>query len=86
VPSADEVPLDQHESSERKKRRKAGKDESDGPRRKAPITVLKSHIGRVSKALFGHHDDVAYSCGFDSTVRTWDVENGVCTNTIVRSP
>ena len=25
----------------------------------------------------------AYSCGFDSTVRTWDVENGVCVSTIV---
>ncbi|KAG2749856.1 WD40 repeat-like protein [Suillus brevipes Sb2] len=23
-----------------------------------------------------------YSCGFDSTVRTWDVESGVCINTI----
>ncbi|KAG1762087.1 WD40-repeat-containing domain protein [Suillus occidentalis] len=24
----------------------------------------------------------AYSCGFDSTVQTWDVESGVCINTI----
>jgi ribosome biogenesis protein YTM1 len=39
----------------------------------------------VSKALFAageHAKGKAYSCGFDSTVRTWDVESGVCINTI----
>jgi ribosome biogenesis protein YTM1 len=39
----------------------------------------------VSKALFATSDHAkgkAYSCGFDSTVRTWDIESGVCINTI----
>ncbi|KAG0702232.1 hypothetical protein DFH29DRAFT_982406 [Suillus ampliporus] len=30
-----------------------------------------------------HTASVLSSCGFDSTVRTWDVEIGVCNNTIV---
>ncbi|KAG1778843.1 WD40-repeat-containing domain protein [Suillus placidus] len=39
----------------------------------------------MSKALFAAGESAkgkAYSCGFDSTVRTWDVESGVCINTI----
>jgi ribosome biogenesis protein YTM1 len=55
-------------------------------KRKAPIAVLKSHTARVSKALFATGlpgKGKAYSCGFDSTVRTWDVESGVCVNTFV---
>jgi len=68
---------------DRKKRRKVG-DELEKAKRKAPITVLKGHTARVSKVVFGKEETkVAYSCGFDSTVRTWDVENGICTNTIV---
>ncbi|KAH9474516.1 Ribosome biogenesis protein YTM1 [Psilocybe cubensis] len=61
----------------------------DGGRgkRKAPANVLKSHVGRVSKALFlgleeGEGSEKAVSCGFDSTVRTWDVEYGLCIATI----
>ena len=43
----------------------------------------------MSKAIFENAGDgvgvgrVAFSCGFDSTVRMWDVENSVCTHTIV---
>ncbi|OJA18260.1 hypothetical protein AZE42_05825 [Rhizopogon vesiculosus] len=54
-------------------------------KRKVPIAVLKSHTAPVSKALFAtglHAKGKAYSCGFDSTVRTWDVESGVCVNTV----
>lgn len=87
VPSQDEVssvPVD----GERKKRRKVAEKQSDEPKRKAPLSVLKSHTARVSKVIFGNAESgkgesVAYSCGFDSTVRTWDVENGICTNTVV---
>lgn len=77
------MPLeDSQNRPERKKRRKV--DEAAKPRRKAPLGVLKSHTARVSKALFSNHNDnIAYSAGIDSTIRTWDVENGVCTNTIV---
>ena len=85
IPEADEVPLDDVAGAERKKRRRVADDE-DRPRRKAPTAVLKSHTARVSRAVFGPsaHDGNAYSCGLDSTVRTWDVEHGVCTSTIVR--
>lgn len=85
IPTTDEVPLDQVEISDRdrKKRRKVV-DDAGKAVRKVPVTVLKGHTARVSKVVFGKDETkVAYSCGFDSTVRTWDVENGFCTNTIV---
>ncbi|KAM6498980.1 Ribosome biogenesis protein YTM1 [Amanita muscaria] len=60
--------------------------ETKNVKRKAPITVLKSHKSRVSCALFGSQfrgiEGRAYSCGFDSTVRVWDVETGLCERTI----
>ncbi|KAJ7600613.1 WD40-repeat-containing domain protein, partial [Mycena floridula] len=88
IPSQDEVP-DVVLEGERKKRRKITED-AEKPKRKAPLTVLKSHTDRVSRVIFGNKEtgqgeSTAYSCGFDSTVRTWDVENGVCTNTITVS-
>lgn len=85
IPTTDEVPLDEVNSHDidRKKRRKIT-DDSGKAIRKAPVTVLKGHTARVSKAVFGKDETkVAYSCGFDSTVKIWDVENGFCTNTIV---
>lgn len=89
IPNTDEVPLDPTSAGDRKKRRKLA-DEGEKPKRKAPLTVLKSHTARVSKVIFGNEGEgdkgkTAYSCGFDSTVRTWDVENSVCTYTIVLS-
>lgn len=49
-----------------------------------PAAVLKSHTARVSKAIFDSTNPrSAYSCGWDSTVRSWDVESGVCVNTVV---
>src|SRR5260221_4247377 len=74
-----------------RKRRKLGKgNELDSSTiepevvRKAPAYVLKSHTGRVSKALFdqGRQND-AWSVGWDCTVRKWDIETGVCTETVV---
>jgi ribosome biogenesis protein YTM1 len=88
IPPHDEVPAAQELNDRGKKRRRATDDER--PKRKAPITVLKSHTARVSKAVFENAGDgvgvgrVAFSCGFDSTMRMWDVENSVCTHTIVR--
>lgn len=56
-------------------------------KRKAPVAVMKSHTARVSRALFGTEnrgmEGKAYSCGFDSTVRVWDVETGLCEHTVV---
>jgi ribosome biogenesis protein YTM1 len=84
IPSTDEVSEPKSSDRERKKRRKV--EDETKPRRKAPINVLKSHTGRVSKVVFGEQQgsSVAYSCGFDSTVRVWDTEMGVSTHTIVR--
>lgn len=48
---------------------------------------MKSHTGRVTRALFSPlapDEHMAYSCGLDSTFRSWDTANGVCTSTIVR--
>ncbi|KAG2340473.1 WD40 repeat-like protein [Suillus weaverae] len=67
---------------QQKKRRKTA---PANKKRKAPIAVLKSHTARVSKALSAAGEPTkgkTYSCSFDSTVRTWDVESGVCINTI----
>jgi len=83
IPSTDEVPEPESYVRERKKRRKIQDDPK--PCRKAPISVLKSHTSRVSKVVFRQHKgaETAYSCGFDSTVRVWDTEMGVSTQTIV---
>ncbi|KAI9457571.1 WD40-repeat-containing domain protein [Boletus coccyginus] len=85
IPTQDEVtPTSDLASSDRKKRRKVVNEADQGRgKRKAPTTVLKSHTARVSKAEFAPGSNQrAYSCGFDSTVRTWDVESGVCVDTI----
>lgn len=83
IPPTDEVPEPESYMREKKKRRKI----QDDPRpcRKAPTSVLKSHTSRVSKVVFGQQKgtNIAYSCGFDSTVRVWDTEMGVATQTIV---
>lgn len=56
----------------------------DDAKRKSPAQILKSHTGRVSKALFAVQDDgKAYSAGWDCTLRSWDLEVGLCTNTTV---
>ncbi|KAI0733326.1 WD40 repeat-like protein [Fomitopsis betulina] len=82
IPAEDEVPAEG--PTERKKRRRI-EDDASRPKRKAPLAVLKSHTARVSKAVFSANGEQAYSCGFDSSVRVWDVENGICTNTIAAS-
>ncbi|KAH7883135.1 WD40-repeat-containing domain protein [Phlebopus sp. FC_14] len=80
IPLEDEVMV---ESGDRKKRRRVTGSQSDHPKRKSPINVLRSHTGRVSRALFSpSSSQKAYSCGFDSTVRAWDVELGICVHTI----
>ncbi|KAJ7046513.1 WD40-repeat-containing domain protein [Mycena alexandri] len=79
VPETDEVP--EPAAGDRKKRRKI---EENKPKRKAPLMVLKSHTARVSGAVF-NDEKTAYSCSFDSTIRSWDLEHGVCANTITSS-
>ncbi|CUA72761.1 Ribosome biogenesis protein YTM1 [Laccaria bicolor S238N-H82] [Rhizoctonia solani] len=82
MPERDEVP-EVEEVLGRKKRRKIH-DQPSSAVRKGPAAVLKSHTARVSKAIFNPLDESkrAYSCGWDNTVRAWDVESGVCINTV----
>ncbi|KAI5116666.1 hypothetical protein M0805_007838 [Coniferiporia weirii] len=89
VPASDEVPAPLTSGQEeRRKRRRVAKDgaEDEGdekPRRKAPLAVLKSHAGRVMDSAFAPTDrGRAFSCGLDSTVRSWDLESGVCVHTL----
>ena len=92
IPSSDEVPepvLNERDREGKKKRRKLqreAEDEHGGrqAKRKAPLMVLKSHTGRVSKVIWVPEEkNKAYSCGFDSTVRLWNTEHGICDHTIV---
>jgi len=86
IPETDEVPLETIAAPERKKRRKVQEDGSS-VKTKAPSAVLRSHTARVSAVGFSAAaGGNAVSCGFDSTVRTWDVERGLCSHTIVRTP
>ncbi|CAE6435988.1 unnamed protein product [Rhizoctonia solani] len=82
IPEQNEVP-EAEEVLGRRKRRKV-QDQSSNAVRKGPMSVLKSHVARVSKAIFDSLNDnkKAYSCGWDNTVRSWDVESGVCLNTV----
>ncbi|KAH9178781.1 WD40 repeat-like protein [Lactarius sanguifluus] len=83
IPEADEVPLDAVTGPERKKRRKV---QDGGPvKTKAPSAVLRSHTARVSAVKSSSSGGDAVSCGFDSTIRTWDVERGLCAHTITVS-
>ncbi|THH09763.1 hypothetical protein EW145_g1779 [Phellinidium pouzarii] len=97
VPASDEVPaVSGVGQEERRKRRRIGAKgagaqnrrsvdggEEEAPWRKAPAAVLKSHTTRVTDATFSPHDaHRAFSCGLDSTVRSWDVETGVCVHTM----
>lgn len=84
IPEEDEIDVAEVQTDRRKRRKVGGRDRELRPKRKTPSAVLKSHTARVSKAAFSSTGKSAFSCGFDSTVRSWDVENGVCTNTIVR--
>lgn len=83
IPEEDEIDIVEAQTDRRKRRKVGGRGGEPRLKRKAPSSVLKSHTARVSKAVFSSTGGTAFSCGFDSTVRSWDVENAVCTNTIV---
>lgn len=83
IPEEDEIDVVEVQADRRKRRKVGGPSSEPRPKRKTPLTVLKSHTARVSQAVFSSMGKTAFSCGFDSTVRSWDVENGVCTDTIV---
>lgn len=83
IPEDDEVPLEMAEHGERSKKRRRTNGSGDVPKRKAPLAVLKSHTNRITEALFSSiNESIAYSCSLDSTIRSWDVEAGVCVETL----
>ncbi|KAG8983320.1 ribosome biogenesis protein ytm1 [Tulasnella sp. JGI-2019a] len=86
IPESDEVDEVVHTNIEadRRKRRKVKKDEN-APVRKAPQTVMKSHTSRISSLQWSpvsSEPKIAFSCSWDFTARSWDVEAGVCTATM----
>ena len=83
IPEEDEIDVIEVQTDRGKRRKVGGRDNELRPKRKVPTSVLKSHTARVSQAVFSSTGKIAFSCSFDSTVRSWDVENGVCANTIV---
>lgn len=83
IPEEDEIDVVEVQTDRRKRRKVGGRDNEPRPKRKVPSSVLRSHTARVSKAVFSSTGRTAFSCGFDSTIRSWDLENAVCTHTIV---
>lgn len=77
IPEIDEVAAD-----DRKKRRKVNEN-GDAPRRKGPVGIMKGHTGRITSVEFSDEDKTAFSCGLDSSVRCWDVENEICIGSVV---
>ncbi|GAA5975430.1 hypothetical protein JCM5350_006477 [Sporobolomyces pararoseus] len=60
----------------KKKRRKSTTNEII--KNKTPMSVLRGHTNKVSRALFDRNDaSVAYSAGWDHSVRVWDLEHGI---------
>ncbi|ORY59879.1 ribosome biogenesis protein YTM1 [Leucosporidium creatinivorum] len=76
----------QEDGSERKKKRRK---QAPGTMKltlplfcsQTPVSVLRGHTGKVSRALFDRTDaDKAYSAGWDHTVRSWDLSVASETN------
>jgi len=42
------------------------------------MSVLRGHTNKVSRALFDRNDSsIAYSAGWDHSVRVWDLQHGI---------
>ncbi|KAL5478615.1 YTM1_2 [Sanghuangporus weigelae] len=81
IPPSDEVDLPSVDEGKNRKRRRIanGGDDTASPKRKTPLSVLKSHTSRVAAALFSSTDEKqAYSASLDSSIRKWDIEVGIC--------
>jgi ribosome biogenesis protein len=87
IPEEDQVPLEANSKEPSRKKRKTTSMTTvanETIRRKAPVGVLKSHTGRVSKAIFDSNVDTkGFSCGWDFSIRSWDIDAGVCVSTVV---
>jgi len=82
IPEVDDAGLEDLTPVGGKRDRKRRKIEHNNDvRRKAPLEVLRSHTHRVSQVAF-RNGQSAVSCGFDSTIRTWDINSAVCDGTL----
>ena len=62
----------------KKKRRKSNSVQQNVVKNKTPMSVLRGHTNKVSRAVFDRFEpDVAYSCGWDHSVRVWDLQHGI---------
>ncbi|GAA5958116.1 hypothetical protein JCM21900_002916 [Sporobolomyces salmonicolor] len=62
------------EGADRKKKRRR---QSTTVVNKSPVSVLRGHTNKVSRAVFDRNDVTkAYSAGWDHTVRSWDLSIG----------
>ncbi|GAA6006119.1 hypothetical protein JCM11491_002037 [Sporobolomyces phaffii] len=61
-----------------KKKRRKSASAAEIAKNKTPMSVLRGHTNKVSRALFDRTDaSVAYSAGWDHSVRVWDLEHGI---------
>ena len=87
IPTSDEASVPNEDLRVSKKRRRTNGEGRNGIR-KTPVSILKSHTSQVTGAIFGKEESgegegKTLSCSLDSTVRIWDVERGLCVNTLV---
>ena len=80
IPLSNEVSLPStEEGKSRKRRRVANGDSPSSAKRKAPLSVLRSHTSRIMSAIFSPTDEKrAYSASLDASIRSWDIEAGIC--------
>jgi len=44
--------------------------------------VLEGHTETVYDVAFSPDGSAIFSCGYDGTIKVWDVQTGVCVNTL----
>ncbi|GAA6044465.1 hypothetical protein JCM8097_004466 [Rhodosporidiobolus ruineniae] len=77
TPGVNEGDIDLEDTDRKKKRRR----QSTAIVNKSPLTVLRGHTGKISRAVFDRTDVAkAYSAGWDHSVRSWDLAIGAETS------
>ncbi|GAA5855598.1 hypothetical protein JCM8547_001611 [Rhodosporidiobolus lusitaniae] len=77
TPGVNEGDAELEDGDRKKKRRK----QTTTIVNKSPVTVLRGHAGKISRAAFDRSDaSKAYSAGWDHSVRSWDLSIGAETS------
>ncbi|GAA5826659.1 hypothetical protein JCM5353_005005 [Sporobolomyces roseus] len=73
----EEEALESNGERSKKKRRKS--QVSSNIKNKTPMSVLRGHSNKVSRAIFDRNGDshLAYSASWDHSVRVWDLAHGI---------